>query len=247
MRKKILAANWKMNLTQPEVNAWLETFHAFDWHSTKAEIRIYPSALYLKQIAKELEHAGAQNVFHEAAGAYTGEISIEQLQNINVRSALIGHSERRQIFQEDNAQITLKVQACAQAAFPFILCCGEPLSIREARAQQDYVIGQLRANLQNLNAEQLNLLVVAYEPIWAIGSGASASLAQISEMHRAIRQFLVEQFDDAGEAVPILYGGSVSTDNARTIFSCPVVDGALVGGAALDAHTFYQLWQALNA
>ena len=247
MRKKILAANWKMNLTQPAVDTWLNTFHTLDWHSSKAEVRIYPSAIYLKQIVEKDVHVGAQNVFSESRGAYTGEISIEQLQNIDVQSTLIGHSERRQIFAEDNNVIAQKVQACAQGSFPFILCCGEALQTRELGEHLPFVLAQLSDNLSQLSAAQLHLLVVAYEPIWAIGTGLSADIAQVTEMHLAIRKHLVHLFGAAGQIVPILYGGSVNAENAAAIFSCANVDGALVGGAALNPHTFHQLWQALHA
>jgi triosephosphate isomerase len=247
MRKKILAANWKMNLTQPAVDTWLDTFHTLDWHSMKAEVRIYPSAIYLKQIVDNIEHVGAQNVNAEPRGAYTGEISIEQLQNIDVQSTLIGHSERRQIFAEDNAIITQKVKACAQESFPFILCCGEELQTREHGAHLPFVLAQLSENLSQLSATQLQLLVVAYEPIWAIGTGLSANISQVTQMHQAIRNHLVNLFGEAGQLVPILYGGSVNAENAVAIFSCPDVDGALVGGAALNPHTFHQLWQALHS
>lgn len=236
-----------MNLTQTEVDTWLNTFHTLDWHSVKAEVRIYPSAIYLKQIADQHVHVGAQNVYFESRGAYTGEISIEQLQNIDVKSTLIGHSERRQFFAEDNTVITHKVTACAQDAFPFVLCCGEALQTREKGAHLPYVLAQLSENISQLSSTQIQLLVVAYEPIWAIGTGLSADTAQVTEMHLAIRKHLVHLFGEDGQLVPILYGGSVNAENAAAIFSCPDVDGALVGGAALNPHTFHQLWQALHS
>jgi triosephosphate isomerase len=247
MRKKILAANWKMNLTQPAVDTWLDTFQTLNWHSLEAEVRIYPSAIYLKEIIQKGVCVGAQNVYFETNGAFTGEISIEQLKSIDVHSTLIGHSERRQVFAENNEMITQKVKACAEQALPFILCCGEPIETRESSAHLAFVLGQLSDNLSQLSAAQLHLLVVAYEPIWAIGTGLSADIAQVTEMHLAIRQHLVHLFGEAGQLVPILYGGSVNAENAAAIFSCPNVDGALVGGAALNPHTFHQLWQALHS
>lgn len=236
-----------MNLTQPEVDAWFSEFQTQNWHSISAELRLYPSAIYLKEIVQMGMHVGAQNVYFESAGAYTGEISIDQLQNIGVQSTLIGHSERRQIFAEDNAIIAQKVKACAQASFPLILCCGESLQSRELGEHLPFVLAQLSENLSQLSATQLRLLVVAYEPIWAIGTGLSANTAQVAEMHQAIRKHLEHLYGEAGQLVPILYGGSVNAENATAIFGCPEVDGALVGGAALDSHTFYQLWQALNS
>lgn len=247
MRKKILAANWKMNLTQPEVQDWLHTYQTLDWSAPNASLRVYPSAIYLKDIQAAGLHGGAQNVYFEANGAYTGELSIEQLQSIGAQSVLIGHSERRQLFNEDDALLAQKVNACATAIFPFVLCCGEAIETRKAGAHLDFVLAQLSENLRLLTVTDLHLLVVAYEPIWAIGSGLSADLDQITEMHQAIRNHLVELFGAAGEQVPILYGGSVNAANAQAIFSCPNVDGALVGGASLDPLIFNQLWQALQA
>lgn len=247
MRKKILAANWKMNLTQTAVDTWLDTFQTLDWHSLKAEVRIYPSAIFLKDFKQTDVHYGAQNVYSALDGAFTGELSIGQLQSIGTQSVLIGHSERRQVFAEDNAVIMQKVKACSQTSFPFIFCCGEALQTRESGEHLSFVLAQLSENLSPLSATQLHLLVVAYEPIWAIGTGLSADIAQVTEMHLAIRNHLVRLFGAAGQLVPILYGGSVNTENAAAIFSCPDVDGALVGGAALNPHTFHQLWQALHS
>jgi triosephosphate isomerase len=247
MRNKILAANWKMNLTQPEVQDWLHTYQTLDWSAPNASLRVYPSAIYLKDIQAAGLHGGAQNVYFEANGAYTGELSIEQLQSIGAQSVLIGHSERRQLFNEDDTLLAQKVSACATASFPFVLCCGEAIDTRTAGEHIEFVLAQLSENLRLLTVTDLHLLVVAYEPIWAIGSGLSADLDQITEMHQAIRNHLVELFGAVGEQVPILYGGSVNAANAQAIFSCPNVDGALVGGASLDPLIFNQLWQALQA
>lgn len=247
MRKRILAANWKMNLTQTQVDSWLAAFHSKNWSSESAEARVYPSAVYLKDFQDHRIHQGAQNVYYKERGAYTGELSIEQLQSVGCASVLLGHSERREFFQESNELLAKKVEACAQAAFPFILCCGEPLDVRQAQNQEAFVLDQLRKNLEHLSPSQIDLLVIAYEPIWAIGSGLSASVQEISEMHLAIRTFLSEQFAEAGQNVPILYGGSVNAANAGAIFACANVDGALVGGASLDLDSFYQLWLALCA
>jgi len=247
MRNKILAANWKMNLTQPEAQNWLHTYQTLDWSAPNASLRVYPSAIYLKDIQTAGLHAGAQNVYFEAKGAYTGELSLAQLQSIGTQSVLIGHSERRQLFNEDDALLAHKVNACATADFQFVLCCGEAIETRTAGAHLEFVLAQLTKNLSRMTPAALHLMVVAYEPIWAIGSGLSADLDQITEMHQAIRNHLVGLFGVAGQQVPILYGGSVNAANAQAIFSCPNVDGALVGGASLDPLIFNQLWQALQA
>jgi triosephosphate isomerase len=247
MRKKILAANWKMNLTQSEVQEWLASYTTQDWSNSAVQLRVYPSAIYLKDVQHNNLHVGAQNAYHEPMGAFTGELSIAQLQSIGVQSVLIGHSERRLLFKEDTALLTQKVNACAGADFPFILCCGEPLETREAGAHLTFVLSQLTESLSQLAPSQLHLLVVAYEPIWAIGTGLSANTDQITEMHLAISNHLIDLFGAAAQEVSILYGGSVHAENAAAIFSCPNVDGALVGGAALDPLHFHQLYKALQA
>lgn len=247
MRKKILAANWKMNLTQAQAEAWLQEFKSLFSLVEQQELRIYPSAIYLKEVYAFEFHAGAQNFYFETEGAFTGELSLAQLQSIGVSSVLVGHSERRHLFHENTALIQDKVKACARAQMPFVLCCGESSSERERGQHLAYIEAQLKAALQDFKAEQYSLLTVAYEPIWAIGSGLSASVEQITEMHLFIRHFLEMQLGPNAHKIPFLYGGSVSFENAADIFSCPSVDGALVGGASLDPQHFYQLWQALSA
>ncbi|MEY3728054.1 MAG: hypothetical protein RL098_1525, partial [Bacteroidota bacterium] len=223
----------------PQVLDWLKVFHDLDWHQPQQELRIYPSSIYLKELVSTGLHVGAQNVFAEQKGAFTGEIAVEQLQSIGVKSVLIGHSERRLIFKEDDALIAQKVRTCAGAGFPFILCCGEAIEQREQGQHLAHVKSQLKSALKQFDPAQHSLMTIAYEPIWAIGSGMSARTDQISEMHAFIRDFL--------DQIPILYGGSVNSQNASELFSCPSVDGALVGGASLDAQHFHQLWQALSA
>jgi triosephosphate isomerase len=247
MRKKILAANWKMNLTQAQVEAWLQEFRNLVSYNEQQELRIYPSAIYLKDVLSAKIHAGSQNCYFEAEGAFTGELSLTQLQSINVSSVLIGHSERRSIFHEDSKVIEEKVKACARVQMPFVLCCGESIEEREEGRHLVYIEAQLKKALQDFKTEQYTLLTVAYEPIWAIGSGLSANADQITEMHLFIRQLLEQQFGVFAKEISILYGGSVSAANASEIFHCPSVDGALVGGASLDPQHFYQLWKALSA
>ncbi len=244
MRNKILAANWKMNLTQPEVDLWLQESAKFQWSAPHKELRVYPSAVFIRQVSHEM-HAGAQNFYFQSNGAFTGELSLAQLKSIGVQSVLIGHSERREIFHEDNQIIAQKVQSCLQEQLPFILCCGETLSVRHENQHLSFIRAQLQSALQGFSPEHLQLLTIAYEPIWAIGSGLSADQNQIIEMHGAIRAFLLEFFGEGGKDIPILYGGSVTPVNAAEIFSCEEVAGALVGGASLDPHVFNQLWEQL--
>ncbi len=244
MRNKILAANWKMNLTQPEVDLWLQESAKFQWNAPRKELRVYPSAVFIQQVSHAV-HAGAQNFYFHENGAFTGELSLAQLKSIGVQSVLIGHSERREIFHEDNQMIAQKVQACIQARLPFILCCGETQAVRNENLHLTFIKTQIQAALASLTLDHLHLLTIAYEPIWAIGSGLSADQHQITEMHKAIRSYLMELFGIEGQDIPVLYGGSVTPANAAEIFSCTDVAGALVGGASLDPHVFNQLWEQL--
>ncbi|MFM6934555.1 MAG: triose-phosphate isomerase [Flavobacteriales bacterium] len=242
MRKKILAANWKMNLSADEVQDWLTQFQADFCENDLVELRLYAPALYLQWLSgKNTIHVGAQNVYPLESGAFTGEISIPQLQSIEAKSVLIGHSERRSIFQESDAFLKEKVDACCQHEFSFIFCCGEDLSIRQKQDHLPFLEAQLNASLLHLNKIHLSLLTIAYEPIWAIGTGETANTDQINEVHAFIRKLLVQNYGDRGAQVPILYGGSVNTNNAQSIFSCPDVDGGLIGGASLKASSFLEL------
>jgi len=244
MRNKILAANWKMNLTQPEVDHWLQQYAKFHSNASHKELRIYPSAVFIQQVS-QVFHAGAQNFYFQEHGAFTGELSLTQLKSIGAQSVLIGHSERREIFHEDNQLIAHKVQACVEEQLPFILCCGETQAVRDENQHLSFIRAQLQSALQGFSPANLQLLTIAYEPIWAIGSGLSADQNQIIEMHGAIRAFLLEHFGKGGEDIPVLYGGSVTPANAAEIFGCTNVAGALVGGASLDPHVFNQLWEQL--
>jgi triosephosphate isomerase len=245
MRNKILAANWKMNLTLPEVELWVKAFKGYNWQSDTKEVRVYPSALFIPMLQQNVSHVGAQNFYHETSGAFTGELSLEQLSSVGSSSVLIGHSERRELFHEDNACISQKVKAAADRDLSFILCCGENLMQREGGTHLNFIEQQLKSALLSLDTAKLSLLCIAYEPIWAIGTGLHANAEQITEMHAFIRSLLQELFGSAAAAVPILYGGSVNSENAASIFACPEVSGALVGGASLDPQVFHQLWEQL--
>ena len=244
MRNKILAANWKMNLTQPEVDHWLQVFEDNYWDAIGKELRLYPGSLYIQKLASTA-HVGAQNFYFESKGAFTGEISLAQLKSVGAQSVLIGHSERREIFNENAQLVRKKVHACAADSFPLILCCGETLSVRNENSHLAFIQEQLLYSLNDFPLNQLDLLTIAYEPIWAIGTGLSADIGQISEMHVSIRNILLELFGNAGQTIPILYGGSVTPENASDIFRCSAVSGALVGGASLDPIMFHQIWEQL--
>jgi triosephosphate isomerase len=242
MRNKILAANWKMNLTASEAHDWLVEFNETDSDKSKVEFRLYAPNVFLSDLAKTQSlHIGAQNIHPSDFGAFTGEVSIPQLVSVGAQSALIGHSERRMHFLESDAFLKEKVDACCAHLLPFIFCCGEPLEVREKEEHLSFVRSQLRSAILHLKNTDLSLMTIAYEPIWAIGTGQTATSDQINEVHAFIREVLRESFGDSGANVSILYGGSVNSSNAQSIFACPDVDGGLIGGASLNASNFLEL------
>lgn len=210
----------------------------------EVDVMIAPPALYLTRFAKNSTkkiEVGAQDVSHreEAEGAYTGEVSAKILKSAGVRYALTGHSERRQYHGETDEIIGKKIRACVRAELIPIYCCGEVLGERESGKHFEVVRKQLATALEGFEAGELSSLIVAYEPVWAIGTGKTASPAQAQEMHADIRDFLKSRFgEDFAEKVRILYGGSCKPSNAAEIFSQPDVDGGLIGGASLSADDF---------
>jgi triosephosphate isomerase len=246
MRKFILAANWKMNLTAVEAKDWLTQFNGLVNQNNTTEFRLYAPNLFSADLAKSNTiHIGAQNAFPSDFGAFTGEVSIPQLISVGVKSLLIGHSERRNVFHETNEFIKEKVVACCRHSFPFILCCGEDLDTRKNGTYLSFIRNQLSSAVEHVENSQLASLTIAYEPIWAIGTGQTASIYQITEVHAFIRSVLFDFFGELGDAVPILYGGSVNSSNAKSIFACPNVNGGLIGGASLNASVFIELASTL--
>ena len=247
LRKKIVAANWKMNMTQAEAAAFVETFLREIGDSAEVEIVIVPPFTALSKASEVLHDAqnvklGAQNMYWEKGGAFTGEISAAMLRELFVRYVVLGHSERRQLLGETDEIVNRKVRAAHEAGLKPIVCIGETLAQRE-RGEVEKVLGtQLRGSLANLSAKELNETVVAYEPVWAIGTGKTATTEQAQEAHAFVRQTLTEISDQqtAGK-IRIQYGGSVKPDNARSLMSQPDIDGALVGGASLDPRSFAQI------
>ncbi len=245
MRKKIVAGNWKMNLTSEEAN------RLFDQVSEKVdgkktpEVMVFPPSVFIHELAKKSKSSieiGIQNFYPKDKGAYTGEISISQLKNIGASQVLIGHSERRAYFNETELFLKEKVNSALENKVGIVFCCGEPLGIREANQEMNYVRKQLEDSLFHLSATDLKKCVIAYEPVWAIGTGKTATIAQAEEMHKSIRSWIAEKYDFVvADSISILYGGSCNASNANELFSCPNVDGGLIGGAALDAEAFLQI------
>lgn len=252
MRKKIVAANWKMNLTLQEGKSLVEgILSSMPTANENRVVVIAPPFVHLAQTANQLSGAnhvflGAQNCSYAASGAFTGEVSAAMLQNVGAKYVILGHSERRGYFHEDSAMLVKKMDQAFQQGLQVIFCCGEPLEIRDAETQNDFVGNQLAEALFHLNAEQLKHVVVAYEPIWAIGTGRTASAAQAQEMHAHIRSVINHKFGiEAAENLSILYGGSCNAQNASELFTCPDVDGGLIGGAALKADSFVAIIDAM--
>ncbi len=247
MPQKIVAGNWKMNLSLTE---GLDLVKGIDACERDQNVRtiVFPPALFVNAIGArasgEIE-VGVQNFHPESEGAFTGELSIKQLKSAGATIGLIGHSERRAYFGESNAFLKEKVDAAVNNDFEFIFCCGEPLFIREKNGELDFVKNQLNESLFHLSAEQIQGKIIAYEPVWAIGTGRTASSAQAEDMHKAIRSWIVEKYDQAtAESISILYGGSCNRSNANELFSCPNVDGGLIGGASLKADDFCSIINA---
>ncbi|MBM3412018.1 MAG: triose-phosphate isomerase [Bacteroidetes bacterium] len=252
MRKKIAAANWKMNLNWNEAKELIT--QVLDQNPTIPSLHQVIIAVpfpYLDMASHLIaEHPGfaiaAQNCYHKSSGAYTGEVSATMLASMGIRYCLVGHSERREYQQETPAQLSDKLQLCFSQAITPVFCCGEPLTIRESGDPCDYVRNQLSESLLSLTPEQIAQLIIAYEPIWAIGTGKTASAAQAQEMHLAIRNYLTSTYGSViADAIPILYGGSVKGNNADAIFTNPDIDGGLVGGASLNAVEFSAIIKAL--
>lgn len=253
MRSKIVAGNWKMNLSQTEAKELCKEVNNMNIGSD-IEVYIFPPMLYVsdcKAISTSIK-VGAQNAYSKDHGAFTGEVSMWQLKEAGIDAVLIGHSERREYFQEDNALLKQKLDsALAHGIKPFF-CCGEPLEIRQNDTFLDYVKNQLEESVFHLSASEFEKVVLAYEPIWAIGTGQTATTEQAEEMHAAIRSWVEEKYgSEIAKNTSVLYGGSCNPSNAQALFACENVDGGLIGGASLKAADFSVLvaeetWTILN-
>jgi len=243
-RKKIIAGNWKMNKTQAEARVLVEDLLRDIGRFDDAEIVLCPPFTALAAVSELLNavsnvRLGAQNMHEAASGAYTGEISAAMLKELYVRYVIIGHSERRQYFHEDNATVNRKTKAALAAELRPIVCIGETLPEREANKWKNVLQTQLIEGFAGFGEKELADITIAYEPVWAIGTGKTASPAQAEEAHQFIRKIVGDKFGaTAAEKIRIQYGGSVKPENARELLSKPDIDGALVGGASLDSRGF---------
>ncbi len=243
-RKKIIAGNWKMNKTQAEARVVVGDIIREIGRFDSAEIVVCPPFTALSAVSELLGSVtnirlGAQNMHEAASGAYTGEISAAMLRELYVRYVILGHSERRQYFHEDNATVNRKTKAALAAELRPIVCVGETLPERESDQWKTVLETQLVESLAGFGDKELADIILAYEPVWAIGTGKTASPAQAEEAHQWIRKVLATKFSAAAsERIRIQYGGSVKAENAKELLSKPDIDGALVGGASLDARGF---------
>ena len=242
MRKQIVAGNWKMNKTESETTQLIEELKKQDLKSG-VEVFIAPTFVNLSAAVKMTKdssiYVSAQNMHQSASGAFTGEISSTMLLDIGVQHVILGHSERRAYFGETDELLKEKVQAALKAGMHIIFCFGEELDDRKSETHFDVVKKQLSTVLFDLDAIEWQKIILAYEPVWAIGTGETASPEQAQEMHAFIRSLILENYDSScANAVSILYGGSVKPANATKIFAQTDVDGGLIGGASLQAEDF---------
>ncbi len=250
MRKKIIAANWKMNMTIGEAESFVEGFFREMTDDGHIEVVLIPPFTALAKVSELLSNVqniklGAQNMHFEKGGAFTGEVSGGMLRELYVRYVVLGHSERRALFGETDATVNKKVHAAFEASLKPIVCIGETLAERDAGKVEDVLLAQLKGSLAGLSAKELLETVVAYEPVWAIGTGRTASPEQAQDAHAFIRKTIAELSDQAtADKVRIQYGGSVKPENAATLMSQADIDGALVGGASLDARAFSEIVKA---
>lgn len=246
-RRPLIAGNWKMNKTTQEARDFAVSFLEKAADVTNIDMVLCAPFTALHVLKDELEesivHIGAQNMYHEAKGAYTGEVSPGMLLDLACTYVVLGHSERREYFQENDQLIAQKVKAALEAGLSPILCVGENLALREGGKALAYVRGQVEKDLSELKQDELRKVVIAYEPIWAIGTGKTASSADAQEMCSAIRSTLAGIAGSVAQDIRILYGGSVKSGNIAELMAQPDIDGALVGGASLEVQEFAQLIQ----
>ena len=238
-RRKIVAGNWKMNMTPSQALALVEELKPLVVSDDVDVVYCVP-AIDIVPVVEAVKGTnvavGAENMYFEEKGAYTGEISAAMLVDAGVKYVIIGHSERRDYFKEDDVLLNKKVKKAFEAGLTPILCCGESLEQREMGVTMDWIRLQIKSDLVGITADQVKKMVIAYEPIWAIGTGKTATTEQAQEVCKGIRECIAEMYDEAtAEAVRIQYGGSVNASTAADLFSQPDIDGGLVGGAALKA------------
>ncbi len=250
MKKLFIVGNWKMNLTLDEAGNLAKKLHyGMAELSNVVDVGVCPSFVYLKDVCEILQDSkicvGAQNMYLEESGAFTGEVSGAMIKDVGCTHVIIGHSERRTIFQETNSMINSKIKTALSCELNPILCVGEKLEEREPGKTEEVIGLQLTEGLNGLTSEQTRRLTIAYEPVWAIGTGKTATPKQANEVHAFIRKTVENKYGDAAaQSIRIQYGGSVNSKNAKELLSQSGIDGALVGGASLDSESFLEIISA---
>ncbi|HKK11089.1 MAG TPA: triose-phosphate isomerase [Bacteroidales bacterium] len=253
MRKKIIAGNWKMNKTFQEADELVENISQGlkELNLNKKEVILCPPFLFAEMVSDYAEEfpfsVGVQNVSEYKRGAYTGEVSAEMIQSMDIKYVVIGHSERRSLFDESDDVLASKTDRALAYGLTPIFCCGELLEARKAENHFEVVKAQIVDGLFHLDKDEIQKVVIAYEPVWAIGTGETATKEQAQEMHQFIRKLVAAKYNkEIADEITILYGGSVKPTNAEEIFAEPDVDGGLIGGASLKAEDFLAIIDAMK-
>lgn len=247
MRKNIVAGNWKMNLNREEGIKLVEEVISLVSSDNNVEVVFSPSFLYLHKVNKmcandNLLQTASQNISHNESGAFTGEVSAQMVNSLNVKYTILGHSERREYFNETNIELKQKVDLSLKNNLEIIFCCGESLNQRESGVHFDWIKQQLTESVFHLTEKEFEKVVIAYEPIWAIGTGVTASSDQAEEIHQFVRNVIAEKYNEnIAENTSILYGGSCNPTNAKELFSKKNIDGGLIGGSSLNAENFTRI------
>ena len=244
MRRKVIAGNWKMNKSPKDVEEFMERFPGLVGDTENEVILCVPFIDLCKavKLSKGTNvKIGAQNMHFKDSGAYTGEVSPKMLNDLNVEYVIIGHSERREYFNETDETVNLKIKAALTHDLKPIVCVGETLEQREAGITKEFVTGQVRNALKEITEDELKKIIIAYEPIWAIGTGKTASKEDANEVCKWIREELRALYGDVADEIIIQYGGSVKSSNAKDLFEMSDIDGGLVGGASLEPEEFSKI------
>jgi len=249
MRNKIVAGNWKMNKDHQEALALSNEVVELVNSELQDDVTVIlsPPNVHLKAVSdivnsSQKVFSSAQNCYDQPAGAYTGEVAVSMIKSVGASYVIIGHSERRQYFNETSQQLARKADLILEKELTPIFCCGEQLEIRKNDQHFEFVCNQITEGIFHLNEEQFSKMVIAYEPVWAIGTGVTATSDQAQEMHQKIREHLAKRYGaESADSTSILYGGSCNPGNASELFSCPDVDGGLIGGASLKARDFMDI------
>lgn len=254
MRKYLMAGNWKMNKTVPEAIVLTQQLcNQYNRSWNDVDIVVCPPSIDLKSVYTVIDFdktniaVGAQNAHWEESGAFTGEISIPMIKEVGCEYCIVGHSERREMFSETDTTVNLKVKALVEAGVAPIVCVGESLAMRDSGDYLSFVVAQVRAALAGLDSVDMKQVVIAYEPIWAIGTGRTATPEQAEEVCGGIRGVVREMFgDEVADKCRVLYGGSMNVGNVEALLAQPDIDGGLIGGASLQADSFRQLIEAAH-